>query len=140
MHWKGSYGPANVPNAESMLYHVASTKEVGEDKDIHISYAAIPVTWFDQSKSYYVYPPGDYLVGNKEPIDWANRTYFRHASPSMGWLEYDVLNIETDDKPSNISSCSLGYQLRSINQTWLLMCRRLQKYLEDPEAHPRRCW
>lgn len=102
MHWRGTYSAAVIPDADSMQYHVVATKEIGEDKNEALFHSAIPTTWFDSSGKFFVHPPKNFLVCKKTPIGWPNLTFYRHSSPCMSWLEYDIFQIETAGCPSNI--------------------------------------
>lgn len=99
--WKGIYNPTVHDDSSELTYHVVTTKEFDKDNTEVNTLYLIPLTWFDQTKNCYLYPPSSLTPGGMKPKCWTNRTFVKYDTPEEDWTEYDCLNIETD-KPGTI--------------------------------------
>lgn len=120
-HWKGQHYPQLNQKTnfkrDGFQYHVLLSEEVNEDKENIIVPCVIPLSWFDQSLQYFLYPPQALTAksaGATNPLHWSNQLLTKHACPGDDWVEYSVSNIVTKERGTGMIVFHKLYFIRPV--------------------------
>jgi hypothetical protein len=96
-------GPINYP----LLFQVVSSQQpdyLGNPTELLYM---IPENWMDNRCQFFLYPPPDFTVLGLPPWSWGLINYKRRRYPEQQFVEYDIMDIITENGPGKSFFVSL---------------------------------
>jgi hypothetical protein len=101
----GNYPTIGLPCgsvAINMLFHVVSTDQPGIYGEPIELVKMVPEHWVDADFKSFLYPKPDFHINGLYPWDWTLVCFKKRRHPDLSFVEYDIMDVFTECRPSNI--------------------------------------